>query len=142
MHSRVIRLIALSFRWIAGLSYALTGINGLLHLFPMPEGTTPAAMAFFDALHASGFMLPLLATTFLVGGFLLLFDRTVPLGLIVLAPAIVVIPLYNALLERQPFTSGPFVVAIHLFLAWYYWGRFVPLWSIPILAADQENPSK
>jgi|SRR5580765_6592726 len=95
--------------WIV---YAFVGFNGLFHLMAMPEGTTPASSAFFAALHASGFMLPLLSLSFLIGGLLLLLDRTAPLGMILLAPPIVVIPLYNALLERQPFTSGPFVVAI------------------------------
>jgi hypothetical protein len=111
------------------LFYAFVGFNGLFHLMAMPEGTTPASSAFFAALHASGFMLPLLSLSFLIGGLLLLLDRTAPLGMIFLAPPIVVIPLYNALLERQPFTSGPFVVAIELFLAWYYWKRFKPLWT-------------
>lgn len=120
---------AATLRWIAGLFYSLIGANGLLRLIPMPEGTTPAGIAFFAALTASGFMLTLLALSFLVGGLLLLLDRTAPLGLVVLAPPIVVIPLYNWLLEAQPFTSGPFVVAIELFLAWYYWDRFKPLWS-------------
>jgi len=101
----------------------------MFHLTPMPEGRTPESSAFFAALHASGFMLPLLGLCFLIGGLLLLLDRTAPLGLIFLAPPIVVIPLYNAVLERQPFTSGPFVVAIELFLAWYYWKRFEPLWT-------------
>jgi hypothetical protein len=120
---------ATTVRWIAGVFYAFIGANGLLHLTPMPAGTTPAGIAFFAALTASGFMLPLLALSFLVGGLLLLLDRTVPLGLVVLAPPIVVIPLYNWLLEAQPFTSGPIVVAIELFLAWYYWDRFRSLWS-------------
>ena len=121
---------AVTVRWIAGLFYAFIGVNGLLKLTPMPGGTTPAAIAFFAALTASGFMLTLLALSFLVGGLLLLLDRTAPLGLVLLAPPIVVIPLYNWLLEAQPFTSGPFVVAIHVFLAWYYWARFRPLWTL------------
>jgi hypothetical protein len=125
---KAVKRVASALRWIAGMFYALIGANGLLHLKPMPEGTTPAAMAFFAALNASGFMLTLLGMSFLVGGLLLLLDRTAPLGLIVLAPPIVVIPLYNWLLELQPFTSGPFVVAIEVFLVWHYWGRFKSLW--------------
>lgn len=123
------RRIAFGLRWVAGLFYAFVAFNAMFHLTPMPEGRTPESSAFFAALHASGFMLPLLGLCFLIGGLLLLLDRTAPLGLIFLAPPIVVIPLYNALLERQPFTSGPFVVAIELFLAWYYWKRFEPLWN-------------
>ena len=127
--SRGVRIAADILRWIAGVTYACFGVIGLFHLVPLPEGTTPAAVAFFSALHASGFMLILLALSFLCGGLLLLLDRTAPLGMILLAPPIVVIPLYNWLLERQPFTSGPFVVSIEIFLAWYYWDRFVPLWT-------------
>jgi len=127
--SKTVTRTALTLRWIAGVFYAFIGANGLLHLIPMPAGTTPAGIAFFAALTASGFMLTLLALSFLAGGLLLLLDRTAPLGLVVLAPPIVVIPLYNWLLEAQPFTSGPFVVGIELFLAWYYRDRFRSLWS-------------
>jgi len=116
-------------RWIAGLNYVSVALIASFHIFPMPEGTTPDGIAFFTALHASKFMLPLLGLCFLTGGLLLLPDRTAPLGLILLAPPIVVIPLYNWLLERQPFTSGPFVVTIEILLAWYYWDRFQPLWQ-------------
>jgi hypothetical protein len=128
-HKKAVTFFASGLRWMAGLLYTLVGLNGLLHIRPMPEGTTPAGTAFFSALHASGFMLVLLGASFLAGGLLLLLNRTAPLGLVVLAPPIVVIPFYNALLERHPFTSGPFVVGIHLFLAWYYWDRFKSLWN-------------
>ena len=126
---KVASRVAFVLRWFAGLFYAFTAVNALFRFTPMPEGRTPESAAFFAALHASGFMLPLLGLSFFIGGLLLLLDRTAPLGLIFLAPPIVVIPLYNTLLERQPFTSGPFVVAIEVFLAWYYWKRFKPLWS-------------
>ena len=121
--------VALGLRWFAGLFYLSTALIALTHVTRMPEGSTPEAAAFFLALHASGFMLPLLGFCFFAGGLLLLLDRTAPLGLILVAPPVVVIPLYNALLERQPFTSGPFVLTIEIFLAWYYWARFKPLWS-------------
>lgn len=116
-------------RWLAGLNYVFVALIALFRIFPMPEGTTAEGIAFFAALHASKFMLPLLGLCFLAGGLCLLLDRTAPLGLILLAPPIVVIPLYNWLLERQPFTSGPFVVTIEILLAWYYWDRFKPLWN-------------
>ena len=132
--SKGIRIAAIVLRWIAGITYACFGVIGLFHLAALPEGTTPAGIAFFSALHASGFMLTLLGLSLLSGGLLLLMDQTAPLGLILLAPPIVVIPLYNWLLERQPFTSGPFVVAIEIFLAWYYWDRFRPLWHAEKIA--------
>lgn len=116
-------------RLLAGVNYLSVALIALFHIFPMPEGTTPAGIAFFAELHASGFMIPLLGLCFLLGGLLLLADRTAPLGLIFLAPPIVVIPLYNWLLENQPFTSGPFVVTIEILLAWYYRDRFQPLWQ-------------
>ena len=70
--------IAFGLRWFAGLFYAFVAFNAMFHLTPMPEGRTPESSAFFAALHASGFMLPLLGLCFLIGGLLLLRDDPAP----------------------------------------------------------------
>ena len=74
-------------RILLGIIFVVFGLNGFFPFLPQPE-MPPAAIAFFGALAASGFMLPLLFATQIVGGVLLLLGM-VPLGVLVLTPVIV-----------------------------------------------------
>lgn len=119
-------------RWLYGLFFLLNGMWILVSLTtgltgPPPQ-PTPAAAAFMDALGASGFMDPLLACCFLLGGGALLLDRTAPLGLVILAPAVAVIFLFHLLLSHQ-WPVGATVAAIYLALAWFYRARLRCLWT-------------
>jgi hypothetical protein len=73
-------------RILLGVIFVVFGLNGFLHFLPQPA-MPPAAGAFFGALAATGYMLPLIFATQLVGGTLLLLGL-VPLGVLVLAPVI------------------------------------------------------
>ncbi len=74
-------------RTLLGIIFVVFGLNGFLQFLPQPE-MPQAAIAFFGGLAASGFMLPTLFATQLVGGALLLLGM-VPLGVVILAPVIV-----------------------------------------------------
>ena len=71
------------------LPHALTAIRllyaavwtALLFLGPPPPHLEPAAQAFWSAIEATGFMVPLLGACYFVGGLLLWMRRTAPLGL-------------------------------------------------------------
>ncbi len=65
-------------RTLLGIIFVVFGLNGFLQFLPQPE-MPQAAIAFFGGLAASGFMLPTLFATQLVGGALLLLGM-VPLG--------------------------------------------------------------
>jgi len=65
-------------RILLGIIFVVFGLNGFLQFLPQPE-MPPAAVAFLGGLAASGFMLPTLFATQLVGGALLLLGM-VPLG--------------------------------------------------------------
>lgn len=79
--------------------------------FRNPPEVLPAAQNFVQALDATGFMTPSLIVALLVGGLAMLFDRTAPIGLIVLGAPI--------------FTIAGF----HWFLTHnYVWGSLWPIW--------------
>ncbi len=59
---------------------------------------TAAGRAFLDALMATSFFTPLLAVTYLAGASALLFQRTAPLGIVLLEPPMVVIFLFHVFL--------------------------------------------
>jgi hypothetical protein len=76
-------------------------------------------------------MWPLVGGTQLAGGLLLWLPRTVPLGLVVLAPVTVNIVLYHALLDPDLAHAAPgyALAALHVVLALVYANTFGCLFS-------------
>ncbi len=117
---------ALVARLLLGLVFTVFGLNGFVHFIPnmqMPD----RAMAFLAAMGATGYMLPLLFATQVVGGALLLVGRFVPLALALLAPVIVNIALFHAFLAPGGIPVAIVVVLLELFLAWTHRDAFAPM---------------
>jgi hypothetical protein len=118
---------ALAARILLGSIFLIFGLNGFLHFIPqpaMPEG----AISFFGALAMTGYMLPVLFATQIVGGALLLAGM-VPLGLVVLAPVVVNIVAFHVFLEPGGLPLALVVAAASLFLAYVHRQSFGPLLS-------------
>jgi putative oxidoreductase len=117
-------------RGVYGLFFAGTGcwifVAMATGLLSAPVQPTPEAAAFMRALGEARFVDPLLASSFLLGGGLLLFDRTAPAGLALLAPSVAVILLFHLFLSGQ-YVWGPFVALWFLILAWHYRRAFLAL---------------
>ena len=112
------RLLTAGARLLLGLTFAVCGLNGFLHFLPPPSTAMPAAaVAFGSALFGTGYMMPLVAGTELLGGLLLLANCWVPLALIVLAPVVVNIALFHAFLTPTEVGVACFVLALELALA-------------------------
>ena len=71
-------------RVLLGVIFVVFGLSGFLQFLPQPA-MPPAAIAFFGGLAASGYMLPLLFATQVLGGTLLLLGM-VALAVVILAP--------------------------------------------------------
>src|SRR4051812_31925322 len=126
------RLFWTVLRSLYGLFFLLTGAWIILSVTtglvsPPPQPSARAA-AFMQALSASGFMDPLLALSFVLGGGSLLVRRTAPLGLVILAPAVAVILLFHLFLSHQ-LLVGIVVAGILLALMWQERARLACLWS-------------
>jgi hypothetical protein len=80
-------------------------------------------------LFASGYMLPLLFATQVVGGALVLLGM-VPLGLLLLAPVIVNIIAFHTVLDPAGLPLAIVVAALALILAWSYREAFAPLFRM------------
>ncbi len=118
--------------------YALFWVSVSLAIFipglGPPRQPTVQANAFWDALVATGFMVPMLWMTYILGGIFCLADRTAPLGLAILsAPMAVIVP-FDALLARQ---AGPWIaiVLVHVGLLYVYRAAYVPLWTFGVRRA-------
>jgi hypothetical protein len=114
-------------RILLGLIFVVFGLNGFVPFLPQPE-MPPPAVAFFGALAASGFMLPLLFATQIVGGALLLLGM-VPLGVLVLTPVIVHIVGFHVFLAPGGLPLAIVVAALGLFLAWTHRRAYRPLFA-------------
>lgn len=105
-------------RILLGLIFFVFGLNGFLQFMPMPA-MPEAAGAFMGGLAATGYMLPLIKGTEVVAGLLLLSGRFVPLALTLLAPIIVNIAFFHAVLDPNPVMVVA-LLALELYLAWSY----------------------
>ncbi len=104
-------------RVLLGLVFFVFGLNGFLGFIPQPPMPDKAG-AFMGALAATGYMFPLIKSVEVVGGALLLSNRFVPLALAVLAPNVVNIVLFHAVLAPGGLPVAIFVLVLELFGAW------------------------
>lgn len=122
-------------RILLGLVFFVFGLNGFLQFLPQPE-TTAEGGAFMGALAATGYMFPLIKGTELVAGAMLLGNRFVPLALVLLAPILVNIFAFHAVLA--PGLGMPIVlIAIEIFLAYSYRDAFAGVLSAKSEPAQQ-----
>ena len=90
------KIVSLISRLLLGLTFAIFGLNGFLHFIPIPPHEGVAGQ-FMGALVVSHYLIPVFALQ-VAAGLLLLVNRFVPLALAILAPIIVNIALYHALM--------------------------------------------
>src|SRR5215469_9538167 len=117
-------------RILLGLVFFVFGLNGFLHFMPNPP-PLPAAGEFFVALMKSGYMLPLIFGTQVIGGALLLVGVAVPFALTILAPIIVGILGFHYFLSPVPaqIVIALVVTLLELILAWRHRAAFAPLFG-------------
>jgi len=114
-------------RILLGSIFVVFGLNGFLQFLPQPAMPQPA-VALFGGLAASGFMLPTLFATQVVGGALLLLGM-VPLALVILAPVVVHIVEFHVFLAPAGLPLAVVVAALGLFLAWTHRSAYRPLFA-------------
>lgn len=114
------RIAALIARLLLGLIFVVFGLNGFLHFIPMGPMPTGLAGQFIGALAQSNYFY-VVAVLQIAGGVLLLVNRYVPLGLVLLGPVIFNILLYHLLLN--PVGIGMAVLVTALWLIVFYWHR-------------------
>jgi uncharacterized membrane protein YphA (DoxX/SURF4 family) len=115
-------------RILLGAVFVVFGLNGFLHFLPQPP-MPEAAGAFFGALAATGYMLPLVFGAQLVGGLLVLAGM-VPLGVAILAPVIVNIVCFHLFLAPAGIGPAVVVTVLALFLTWAHRDAYTALFAI------------
>lgn len=139
MNDRIAQLAVHAARLLLGVIFFVFGLNGFLGFLPQPPAP-PEAAAFGGALAATGYMFPLIKGTEVVTGLLLLSNRFVPLALVVLAPVIVNIVAFHAVLAPSGIAIALVVLVLELALAYAYRASFRSVLAAvakPTLAAER-----
>lgn len=126
-------------RLLLGFTFTVFGLNGFLHFIPLPPPEGVAAQ-FMGALAASGFLMPVFVLE-LVAGVLLLANRFVPLALALLAPIVVNIALYHALMARHGLGFAAFTAALWAIVFHRERAAFAGLFSHRPASADAPDHS-
>jgi len=114
-------------RYLAGVIFLVFGLNGFLHFIPLPPPSGVAGQ-FMGALFASHYLTLIFALQ-VIGGVLLLANRYVPLALAILAPVIVNILSFHALMPPSGLPLALFVTVLWALVFVYVRSAFAPLFQ-------------
>lgn len=92
-------------RYLLGFLFTVFGLNGFLHFIHQPPPTSPLALQYMTVMVTSHYFV-LVFLLQLVAGVLLLINRFVPLALVLLAPVLVNVLLFHALMEPAGLPLG------------------------------------
>jgi|SRR5882724_2298244 len=120
------KIAALIARILMGLAFLVFGLNGFLHFIPSGPMPTGAAGQFVGALMTSHYFLVVAGLQFL-GGALLLMNRYAPLALVILAPIIVNIFFFHALMAPSGLPQAIVVVILWGIVAARNWQYLSPI---------------
>src|ERR1700733_16018755 len=104
------RTVSTIAQYLAGVIFLVFGLNGFLHFIPFPPPSGVAAQ-FMGALFVSHYLTLIFALQ-VIGAVLLLANRYVPLALAILAPVIVNILSFHALMAPSGLPLALFVAVL------------------------------
>jgi len=104
------KIASVSARYLAGFIFFVMGLNGFLHFIPFPPPPGIAGQ-FMGALYVSHYLWVIFAFQ-VIAGVLLLANRYVPLAVALLAPVIVNILTFHALMAPSGLPLAFFVAAL------------------------------
>ena len=116
-------------RILLGAVFFVFGLNGFFNFIPPPppESMPEASVALAGAFVKSGYMIPLIKGTEVLGGALLLSNRFVPLALTLLAPVIVNIFAFHAFLAPSGLGMAIVIVLLEATLVYVHREAFRPM---------------
>jgi hypothetical protein len=133
-----VKYLSLAARFIYSLYYFGVGIVGII-TGDKAKDMVNAGTPFQRALSETGFMDPLLCVACITGGAALFIRRTAPLGIVVLAPVVIIIFFFHIVITRS-WLWGTLNLVWLLVLAWQFRHGFDSLWNYPrLLAGDGKS---
>jgi putative oxidoreductase len=104
------RTVSTIAQYLAGVIFLVFGLNGFLHFIPFPPPSGVAGQ-FMGALFVSHYLVVIFAFQ-VIAGVLLLVNRYVPLAVAVLAPVIVNILCFHALMAPSGLPLAAFIAVL------------------------------
>jgi hypothetical protein len=114
-------------RYLAGLIFLVFGLNGFMHFIPLPPPSGVAGQ-FMGALFVSHYLTLIFALQ-VIGAVLLLANRYVPLALAILAPVIVNILSFHALMAPSGLPLALIVTVLWALVFVHVRSAFAPLFQ-------------
>ncbi|HVN30105.1 MAG TPA: DoxX family membrane protein [Candidatus Binataceae bacterium] len=121
-------LINVILRSLLGLIFVVFGLNKFFHFIPNPPLPDPAT-EFFGAMFKTGYFVPMLASTEVIGGAILLSGFMTPFALVLLAPVIFNIVMFNLFLAPGNLPVPIVIALLEVILAWMHRAAFALLFS-------------
>lgn len=118
------KILATIARLLLALAFIVFGLNGFLHFIPQPPPQSELVGEFFTVMAVKTKYMTFVFALQLLAGALFLFRRTVPLALIVIAPIIVNILLFHALMAPEGIVPGLVVTALWFVVFWQFRAAF------------------
>ncbi len=109
-----------------GLFWLVFGLNNFLHFFPIPAPSAAGA-DFMQALENTGYLLPLINGSQIVAGSMLLVRRFIALALLLLAPVLANILLYDLFLNPSGLAIGSLIGLFYAAILFDHRQKFIPL---------------
>ena len=113
-------------RFILALGLLVYGINKFFGFMPIPE-LPENGSSFMSSLRATGYVLPLVGVLEIIIGLLLLFNRSVPFALLLLAPISANIILFHIFLDLPGIGVALVIAVLNIVLIYKHWLVYKPL---------------
>lgn len=114
-----IKWIPILVRSTLGGIFIISGLDGFFSFLP-PEQHTAEGLQFISAMKESGYLFILLKAMEVLGGAMLLFNFLVPLTIVLLAPIVVNIFLFELFLSNSYMLLPTLLLACEVYLFWQY----------------------
>lgn len=124
-----LKYASIAARILLGIVFVVFGFGYFFMKMPPLDTTTPMGQ-FAAGLLAAGYFFPFLKIVEGICGLMLFFKRWTPLALLVLAPIIIQILLFDIFLASSAeLVIGVVVAALAIFLAWCNWEKYAALFE-------------
>ncbi|GGG93045.1 DoxX family membrane protein [Pedobacter zeae] len=124
------KITVIVIRVLLAAMYLFASISYFLNFMPKAPEMTAAQTTFMTGLMASVYLFPLIKITELIGGILLLINRTAPLATIIIFPVTLNIFLYTAFLAQpKDLPMSAVMLLFNLFLFYAYRAKYLPVVS-------------
>lgn len=110
--------------------YLFASVSFFFNMMPKEVPSMSAAQTtFMSGVMASVYLMPLIKATELIGGILLLINRTAPLAALIIFPVTLNIFLYHAFLGPKDLPLVGAMLLFNLFLFYAYRAKYLPIVS-------------